>query len=63
MSRAGRKKKLTPVVLKRIKELVSEYPDLTLERMRRTLQTEGIELSSVSVFNGLKYLGIKRSSN
>jgi transposase len=51
----GRQAKITGKKLERLKALVEENPDATLEELRRKCQVEG---SIMSVFRALKRLGI-----
>ena len=51
----GRQAKITGKKLERLKALVEENPDATLEELRRKCRVEG---SIMSVFRALKRLGI-----
>ncbi len=56
----GRQAKITGKKLERLKTLVEENPDATLEELRRKCRTKG---SIMSVFRALKRLGITRKKS
>jgi transposase len=56
----GRQAKVTGKSLERLKTLVKETPDATLEELRRKCRTQG---SIMSVFRALQRLGITRKKS